>query len=135
MSKVSKLLTDLRNGLDATEGDTLPKAELVAGLDQVIENLPQAAAMDEQQLDIFVTYMKHLSTKMDLLFSATALCGLGLSNDFKVRGTIKDLESKFKAAHAQLEGDLRQIIDPGYADEVKANREHVNEVLKNDQKK
>lgn len=118
MSKVSQVLTIARDELAKSEGDTIPKADLVATLDSLIKTLPQAAAMDEQQVDIFTTYMNGLNQKMDLLFNATTLCGLGISNDLKVRSTIKQMADQMTQVQNQLDRKLMRIVDPEGAAEL-----------------
>ena len=135
MSKTKQILEIARKELDAAEGDSLPKADVINTLDTLIKTMPQAQAMDEQQLDIMVTYLNFISAKTDLLFSATALCGLGLANDLKVRATIKDMERKYEHLATNFQIELNKILDPDYEKEVEANRDKVAEELKKDDKK
>lgn len=118
MSQTKKVLTIAREELEKTEGEQLPKAEVLGMLDNLITALPQAAAMDEQQLDIMVTYMNALNTKMDLLFNATVLCGMGISNDLKVRATIKQMSDKMTAVQNGFDRSLMRIVDPEKAAEL-----------------
>lgn len=118
MSKTAQVLTIVRDELKAAEGDTIPKDELIGTIDSLIKTLPQAQAMDESQLDIFITYMNSLNAKVDLLFNATVLCGLGLSNDLKTRATIKTLSNQMNTVQAKFDRDLLKIVDPEAAAEA-----------------
>lgn len=133
MSKVKQILEIAKKELEESEGDNIPKGQFVATLDQLIKTLPQAQAMDENQLDIMIAYLNYISAKSDLLFNATALCGLGVANDLKVRATIKDMERKYEALSTKFGVDIEKIINPNYEDEVAANRDKVNEALRKDE--
>lgn len=133
MSKVKQVLTIARDELEKSESKTIPKAEMVATLDQLIKTLPQAAAMDEQQLEIMVTYMNHLNMKMDLLFNATSLCGLGISNDLKTRATIKQMGDKFAALQQGFDDKLEDIVDPDAAAERDKKRAEARAAAENAQ--
>lgn len=117
MSKVKQVLQIARDEMAKTEGDTIPKEELLGTLDQLITALPQAQRMDEQQLDIFITYMRGMHSKMDLLFNATTLCGLGISKDMRIRSTIDQVNKSMQAVQNKLDADLLRIVDPEAADE------------------
>lgn len=117
MSKVKKVLEIAREELAKSKGKTIPKDEMIGTLDSLIKALPQAAAMDEQQLDIMITYNNFINAKLDLLFNATTLCGLGISNDMKVRLTIKQMQERFSSLDANFERSLERIVDPEAAAE------------------
>lgn len=117
MSKTAQVLQIARDELAKTKGDTIPKDELLGTLDQLIQAMPKAQAMDEQQLDIFITYMRGMHSKMDLLFNATTLCGLGISNDMRIRSTIDQVNKSMQGVQAKLDSDLLKIVDPEAAEE------------------
>lgn len=124
MSKTKQVLQIARDELAKTEGDTIPKDELLGTLDQLITAVPQAQAMDEQQLDIFITYMRGMHSKMDLLFNATILCGLGISKDMRIRSTIDQMNQKMAGLQNTLDRELQRIADPeGAAEQDKKDAE------------
>lgn len=127
MSKTAQILQIARDELNKTEGETVPKADLLATIDDLIKALPRAQAMDEQQLDIFITYMRGMHSKMDLLFNATVLCGIGLSNDLKTRATIKQMGDQMTAVQNKLDHDLLAIVDPEAAKEQDEKNRQVQE--------
>lgn len=127
MSKTKQVLQIARDELAKTEGDTIPKGDLLGTLDSLITALPQAQAMDEQQLDIFATYMRGLHSKMDLIFNATVLCGLGISKDMRIRSTIDQMNQKMQGVQAKLDRDLLRLVDPEAAAEQDEKDKQVRE--------
>ena len=112
MSKVQQVLKIAREELAKTEGETVSKDELLGTLDNLIKSVPQAAAMDEQQLDIFVTYMNAINAKVDLMFNALTLTTLATSKNARVNVTLDRTAKQMTALQAKLDRDLMQIVDP-----------------------
>lgn len=129
MGKVKEILEITRQNLAEAEGDTLPKEELLGALDNLINTMPMAQALDEKQLDIMTLYMNALNNKLDLLFIATSLCGIGIVSKGhkkdKVDKEIHIMQNKKDYLDHKFTRDMLRIVDPEGAAELDKKDEEL----------